>query len=223
MEQSSWFNKHRKKIYLIIIAIILIPFIIILSIWSINAVNNLRGYCQQTGKKITYKQRMNLAVDYFMENQEGISGTVLARYVNSFSEKDKSNPTSEGIALLSGGYYKRPLNSDVPEKGYTIIYYKTKEEFLNENPQCCKQRWTYSYEDTEQNIVDRMAGKGAGYIHLLYHIKYKDKQGVEGKFLVDNIYFTVNNCGYVRGGATENSSCLMLNRMKGLNTPCKYY
>lgn len=213
MENSNLVKKHKVKLIIYALTLSLILFFIILFSYELIMEYKLhklnrQGYCQTTGRKITFEERVNLALDEFMIKQNGISNDLLNKYITSYKEKREDG-------------YPIPSSTDIPESFDRIILYKNKAEFIQENPRCCtKVQGTMN--SGPQSEDDKNNGLGDGYIHLVYKIKYLTRTGEQKSFLVDDVYYKVTNCGAIYN--ITDVSCLYYKRLSKhhQNDVCNY-
>ncbi|RLM17923.1 hypothetical protein BIY29_18820 [Brenneria alni] len=176
-------KKRINTVIKFLLKILLLMFITLVIVAVIEffytSTRNYLGYCtwdnQRMGKRYTTQERLDIAI---------------AKYLQYQTTKD----------YLEIGKSEHIIgSSDDLEQHFTLIHYSNKEEFLNENPDCCERTWGL-VEGDQFRFWDRTDGAGDGMFIFRHKIRYIDKKtGMQKNIFSRNTYYDVNNCGYATG------------------------
>lgn len=73
-----------------------------------------------------------------------------------------------------GGFDNPPLHIDTTQ----LIHYKSFEEFVSVNPECCSVTNSPAYGLVgEIGFWDKVVGRGAGFVNVKFRIRYYDREG----------------------------------------------
>jgi len=77
------------------------------------------------------------------------------------------------------------------------VPYKSVDEFLMENPDCCSVKIHETHYGSEESWgASKALGVYAGHVTVHYTLHYLDKDGIE-KTIPDTLEWTIQNCGVV--------------------------
>jgi hypothetical protein len=80
---------------------------------------------------------------------------------------------------------------------YEKIKYSNFEEFVQENPNCCKINPTRSDEPLPEDFLDRITGFNSGYLIVLnFKTHYLDEEGNQQSKTVESLN-RLRNCGKI--------------------------
>lgn len=177
---------ERKNISMktIIIFITCLLLLIIIVFLTFSPSNRDIDFCAKTKKRILPQQRIDIVIDDVLKHQDYYAVESIEKYRKSYFSRLKSSSAS----IL-------PDSTDIPLGEYELINYKNKEEFIRENPQCCKLVEGLPNAEGTLAEFDMESNYGEEFVHLVYYIKYIDSKGVVKKFLIDTFYLAVSNCG----------------------------
>ena len=132
-------------------------------------------------RRFTAEERLDIAIDHYLCNQIPIDYRVI----------------EEAEQIGSSG--------DARE-WFTLIPYDSKDEFLRENPDCCKltpysaQQNIFGYDllifEEPSTGNERASGMGDGMFVFKHKVRYMSQGGIRKKIETTKPYIMVNNCGY---------------------------
>lgn len=184
----------KKIIGIFIIALLLIIVFFIIS-WPVENLD----YCAKTKTTMSPQQRIDRVIDEVLTHQEDYANNSIQMYKDGY------------FSRLKRGEEFLPDKTDIPLGKYQLVPYIRKEEFIKDNPQCCQLVKMIPEGATIADFYSE-SYYGERFVHLVYFIKYIDERGKEHKFLVDNYYFAVSNCGD-KFQIASLASCLYYKRM----------
>ncbi len=126
----------------------------------------------QRGRRFTTEERLDIAINHYLCNQKFMD----------YMEIEKAEQMES-------------VSSNDLRKLFTLISYGSKEEFLRENPDCCKQTWGLMNTD-QFGFWKRAIGDGNGMFNFRHKIRYMDQEGTRKEMESTRIFIMVNNCGY---------------------------
>ena len=134
---------------------------------------NYIGFCFKERRFLSDEEKISIAIS-----------TTLSIYppvVLEYGEKD-------GRVFCTGGY--KPANP---------IYYKNVDEFLLENPDCCRVTEKMERSGYPIRLQLRLLGSANTFVEVKYKAKYIDANGIERSQITER-YFAISNCGYAWSG-----------------------
>ena len=166
--------------------------ILILFCWRviIPAGRNYDGYCTDIGRYLTDKERVEIAIrDYVIYSHEGAVFSRKIKDDGSLSDYmkreklEKVSPSKQPFnETFKGGYVKEYLK--LVSKNY-----QTFEEFLEDNPNCCRVRHLFRGSSAFQSgdfisnlgfLLNRVFGYNSGIaVMMKYSSKYISESGEE--------------------------------------------
>jgi len=139
------------------------------------------------GRRFTTEERLDIAINHYLCNQ-----------FDDYYLIGKA----EGIGGLSTFF-----SMDDVKKHFTLIPYSSKDEFLRENPDCCKLTWEgsegydFPFLETGYGVGNgRADGVGDGMFDFKHKVRYMTQDRIRNE-IEGARYITINNCGYPRYGS----------------------
>jgi hypothetical protein len=79
------------------------------------------------------------------------------------------------------------------------IYYKDVDEFISENPDCCKVTQKMERTGYPIRLEYRLLGRANTFVEIKYKVKYIDANGIERSQMTTE-YIAISNCGHPWSG-----------------------
>lgn len=178
--------------------------------WAYTSIRNYHGYCTYSpprrqvelwddttlscykspvkedlrGRRFTMEERLDIAINYYMCNQISMD------YIEI--------ENAEGM---------REASMNDGKQRFTLIPYSSKEEFVRENPDCCKLLpYPFRQDILGHEIFlwggesslgsERANGMGDGIFDFKRKVRYMDREGSRKEINIIKRYIAVSNCGY---------------------------
>lgn len=143
-------------------------------------IRNQQGYCtwkeEKKGLIIGRDQRLDLAINAYMRDQTSIDYQEIELIENS----GKRDPT-----------YWEHLKSH-----FSLIRYKSKEDFLKDNQQCCAVVGV-DIPAPSGDFWDWSSNPGTTVFEIKHKIRYTNQNGTLKEISSSHTYFAIDNCGGV--------------------------
>lgn len=112
------------------------------------------------------------------------------------SEEERIRIAIKGINELDFVYIQDKAKNDGGDN-FDYIRYKNVEEFLKQNPSCCRVLYSpYKDHVSPRRLMDRIWGTSGGTVEINFKARYRDKRGKE-KEGEATWYVNQQNCGTV--------------------------
>lgn len=136
---------------------------------------NYIGFCFKEHRFLSDEEKISIAIPY-----------VLGSYPPNLLEYGERL----GRVVVIGGH--TPAHP---------IYYKDRDAFLAENPDCCKltQKMERTKSEFPIQLEHRLLGNSNTFVEVTYKLKYIDETGVE-RSQITTEYVAISNCGHPWSG-----------------------
>ena len=134
---------------------------------------NYIGFCFEKLRFLSDEEKISIAINYELSGYPPV--------VSEYGEKD-------GRVFCTKAY--------IPDNP---VYYKNVDEFLFENPDCCRVTQKMERSGYTVRLEHRLLGSANTFVEVKYKAKYIDANGIERSQITER-YVAISNCGHPWSG-----------------------
>jgi hypothetical protein len=186
--------------------LLLLAFLGGIGYWAYTGWLTYHGYCFAQQRYLSDQEKIRMMAERVMRDTNGVVGPIWPMRSNDGKVISDKNGTPvwvlrrvEGRGLVKDGRGRWVLTErpSLDEGPIMPISYRSVDEFLALNPDCCEVQTYYAGSEGRWDFGfwDRFYGYGSGgVIWLSYRSRYRDPAGIE-KEISGSYLEIVSNCG----------------------------
>lgn len=164
----------------------------LITVFVAYAVLNYSGFCWAEKRYLTDAEKIRLAAGAVIG-----SGRPNFNHINDYMREQPGGDSGREYELEYKDYFDEKIWRRNDDGSYTRIGRVNVDEFLRQNPNCCKVVGITNKSIFPYSLWYRLWGDYRAAVEIKYTARFLDKQGNIVEFKNYKEYPVVKNCGYV--------------------------